>query len=517
MLAMSRNPWRTCLCVAALGCLCAELVVPAAGKAPPAKRPPAAAKNKAYEELPLGPPDPKEWKLKKTTLMAEGKFPEGAEGQDDEKMFDDHYKRLVAEMTHWNVRDSLHLKWREIKKDLNGFGRAPDKSLHVKLRDMMAKKLLPFLINGPKFNPAARFNALLAYGELNTDEGDLGGNGCVPYGPALPLLIDVLKNKDAKYPDYLQLAALTGVIRHILAPKNSVTPENRKELVQVLAATLRKPAAEGGSSDVQNYTRRRASDLLRLLARWPEANNADVVTALNQFATDEDAPLDDRCEAIRTLGVLDKKSYPEKNVPAVARTIALLVAEVGRQTPALEAPAEAEEEPEADVPAEGAENGDAPAVAASAEPAAADGAGSPDAEGAAKPPADPPAVAADGAVADAAVPAEAPVAKAQSSLPPDLQAYLLACLRCGVAGPSPDIQGRGLASAASADNKQLLDDMVAKVDEMLNVVKRKKREDKLNETEIRKLQDLATGVEAIIGHTPPDADGTTEQARAQRN
>ena len=37
------------------------------------------------------------------------------------------------------------------------------------------------------------------------------------------------------------------------------------------------------------------------------------------------------------------------------------------------------------------------------------------------------------------------------------------------------------------------------MDEMLNVVKRKKRDDKLNENEVRKLQDLATGVESDLG------------------
>jgi hypothetical protein len=527
MLAIVHNPWRVFLCAAACGCLGLVATAPVMGKAPPAKPAPAAGpKNKAYDEIPLGDPDPKEWKLKKTTLMAEGKFPEGAAGQEDEKMLDAHYKRLVSEMTHWNVRDSLHLKWREIKKDLNYFGRAPDKSIHEHLRDMMAKKLLPFVINGPKFYPAARFNALLAYGELNTDEGDIGGNGFVPYGPALPLLMDVLKNKDNKYPQYLQPAALAGVTRHILAPKNSITPENRKELVQVLATTLKQPAAEGLSPDVQNYTRRRASDLLRILARWPEANTPDVVTALNQFAADEDAPLDDRCEAIRTLGVLDKKSYPEKNVPAVARTIALLVADVGRQTQAIEAPAApAAAEPAADAdtpPDAGTESADPPAVAAGEQPAAADGAAGPEAmanaDGGDKPAAEAPGAVAENAAADGAAPAAAPVPEAPvvkaNSLPPDLQAYLLLCLRCGVSGP-PDSQGRGLGSAASADNKQLLTDMVGKVDEMLTVLKRKKREDKLNESEIRKMQDLAAGVEAIVGGAPQDADGTTEQARAK--
>jgi hypothetical protein len=137
---------------------------------------------------------------------------------------------------------------------------------------------------------------------------------------------------------------------------------------------------------------------------------------------------------------------------------------------------------------------------------------------AAAPPADAPAAAEKAppaAVAAAAVPAEeASVGKSQNVLPPDLQAYFLTCLRSGVLGP-PDVQSRGLGSAATADNKQLLQDVVGKIDEMIAVVKRKKREDKLSEDEIRKLQDLATGVETIIGHKPAEAGGATEQARAQ--
>ncbi len=264
-----------------------------------------------------------------------GKFSEGAAGEEEEKMFTNHYKLLVAEMTHWNVRDSLHLKRLELKKDLNGYGRAPDKSLHTKLRDMMGS-FLPKVFENPKFSPAARYNTLIAYGELNSDEGDIGGNGAVPHGKALPVLLSVFKNKDGRYPAYLQFGALAGICRHLTSSKNAITPEYRKELVQALVGWLHNPP-EGFRPEVQNFMRRRASDVLRILAaRGPEANTPDVVTALNHFAADEEVPLDDRCETIRTLGTLDKKSFPEKSVPAVARTIALLVAEVGRQTPALQ-------------------------------------------------------------------------------------------------------------------------------------------------------------------------------------
>ena len=97
MLAIVRKPWHASLCAAAFGCLglaaaASVLFVgaPAGAKRPPPKAP-AGPKNKAYEEIAIKDPDPKEWKLKKATLMAEGKFPEGAAGQEEEEMFDEHY------------------------------------------------------------------------------------------------------------------------------------------------------------------------------------------------------------------------------------------------------------------------------------------------------------------------------------------------------------------------------------------------------------------------------------------
>ncbi len=382
----------------------------------------------------------------------------------------------------------------------------------------MMGTLLPKIFENPKYSPAARYNTLVAYGELNSEEGDIGGNGAVPNGKALPVLLSVLKNKDGRFPAYLQFASLAGICRHLTSAKNAITPEYRKELVQALTAWLHNPP-EGVSPEVQNFMRRRASDVLRVLAaRGPEANTPDVVTALNHFAADEEVPLDDRCETIRTLGTLDKKSFPEKSVPAVARTIALLVAEVGRQTPAPQPvvvpAAPVEEAADGDAAAEpGVAAGAAePGVAAAGAPA---DAANPDNKPAGAAAADAPGVPAVAAADAPAVPEEAaPTLKAQNALPPDLQGYFLFCLKSGIEGPSEG-KTRGLAGAATAENKQLLNDVMGKLDEMLNVVKKKKHEDKLNEDEIRKLQDLATGVETLIGHKQADADGTTEQARAQ--
>jgi len=100
--------------------------------------------------------------------------------------------------------------------------------------------------------------------------------------------------------------------------------------------------------------------------------------------------------------------------------------------------------------------------------------------------------------------------KSQSVLPPDLQTYLLLCLRMGLEGQ----RGRGLSNAATADSKQLVTDLVGKIDEMHKIVGKKKREDRLNDDEIRKLRDLAAGLETLIGHREDGVEGATEQARA---
>ena len=509
MSAHSPFPWRNLIGAATLlGALGGTFVwaLPGAlaqevtkGEAAAKKAPPAAKGKPQYESIPTGGlKDPADWKLKKTSLIAEGKVAEGEAGQADDTVFTNHYKLLITEMTQPANRPTVHLKRVELRKDLNAFGRSPDKSLHTKLRDMLAKSLLPKVFRGD-YSPEARANALIAYGDLNADEGDIGGAGSVPYPAALPGLIAVLKNQDPKikYPTYLQSVALVGINRHLMSAKGTVPADQRKEIAQVMASWLRKPPSDGLSVDVQHFFRRRAVDVLRTIAaKGPEANTPEVASSLQQFAADEDAPLDDRCEAIRMLGMLDKKSFPEKNVPVVARTIALLAAEVGRQTAALPppvVPAEVEAKPEdaaaADAPAE------------EAPPADETNADTPAAPVAAAPPAVP-------AAADEA--AEKPIAKSGKTLLPEMQTYFLYCLRLGLGGAPA---GRGLASAATADNKQLLVDLTAKIDEMIEVVKKKKKDDRLNEGEIRKLRDLATGLEAIIGHPPATAEGTAEQAR----
>jgi hypothetical protein len=453
--------------------------------------PAADARPKQYKTWVGMAKDPAEWKSKRTAITEGGVAPDEA----SQEMFNQHSKFIIADLTGRTNDWKFHDKRQTVRKELYNLGTKPSMALHDSLVTML-HSTLPKVFESDDFFPAARVACLLLYGDLNTKEGALNGNGAVPLGSAFPKLLEVLKNQGGKYPIYLQIDALVGVARHV---EIAGTADSRRALAQTMLDWLQKPAAEGVSDDVHNYMRRRASDILRMLAtKGPEANSPDMTNALRQFAADEDARLDDRCESIRTIGLLEKKSFSDKNISTVARTIALLAVEVGRQTaaPALEIV------PEAASAAAGADPAD-PATAATDAPA---DVAAPDA--AAEPPAA--VVAAAKPVEPAVDEAEQAAAKSQAVLPPDLQTYFLSCLRSGLSGSDAS---HGVSSAAKADNKQLIDDLTKKIDAMVDIVKKKKKDEKLNEVEIKKLRDLATGLETIIGHGAGAPDAATEQAR----
>ena len=227
--------------------------------------------GKPYAEITK--PDPADWKK---VLMAISQA--GGKATDEEReTFSAHYWAVLGEFTQQAHCASLHEKRAALKKQLNILGRYEDKSLHDALVTFFATNF-PKVFESDAFSPAARVNCLLVYSDLNSNEGeDIVATGAVPLAKALPTLIDVLKNKDGKFPAYLQPVALVGVTRHVFSSKGSLTSEQRKDLVQTLSGWLRDPQLKGVTPEVQNFVRRRAGEVLRVLApKWPEANSADV-------------------------------------------------------------------------------------------------------------------------------------------------------------------------------------------------------------------------------------------------
>ena len=98
-------------------------------------------------------------------------------------------------------------------------------------------------------------------------------------------------------------------------------------------------------------------------------------------------------------------------------------------------------------------------------------------------------------------------------LTPELQTYFLTCVKAGIDGVEPN-RGRGLATAAKGDDQQLVADVTGKIDAMLKIVSKKRKDDKLDDSDIRKMQALTAELEAIFQVGEAEGEGKTEQARA---
>ena len=184
------------------------------------------------------------------------------------------------------------------------------------------------------FFPAARVNSLLLYGDLDSKEPGIDGKIAVPLASALPVLVQIVKNPDSKYPLILQDAALAGVERHVSV---AASPELRRDLTQTMVAWLaiRRAKYFARSAELPSPAGcRRAAHAGRPGARGEYLGSRRGPTAVRRR---RGRPLDDRCETVRTLGVIDAKSVGEKNVPILARTIAYLAADVGRQAATADA------------------------------------------------------------------------------------------------------------------------------------------------------------------------------------
>lgn len=154
---------------------------------------------------------------------------------------------------------------------------------------------------GPEFPPVVRFNAMLAIGELNTEEQlRTAGQVVTPLPEAQALLLKELWNPSQS--DEVKLAALLGLIRH--CSLGIADPQRRdKEVVEPLLGLARSPVQPGRSEQGHAWMRMLACDALGAL-RYPGANGAVALT-LADLVKQEDTPILVRVAAAKALGNLD--------------------------------------------------------------------------------------------------------------------------------------------------------------------------------------------------------------------
>jgi hypothetical protein len=158
-------------------------------------------------------------------------------------------------------------------------------------------------------------NCALLLGTLDVTEPDGGGKGAVPHPQALEKLFSMVL--DEKQPDSVRIAALSGIARHA---KIGMAATARKSTVDKLTGKLK------GSSPVATAWMQRS--LIHILGdiatHGSESSQPPVAAAALAVLSDKKATEWSRCDAARTVGLLEKSAFTNAN------TVRGLVAEIAR-------------------------------------------------------------------------------------------------------------------------------------------------------------------------------------------
>lgn len=161
--------------------------------------------------------------------------------------------------------------------------------------------------------PTARYNAILAIGNLVQREPSNRNDPPTAYAPALPFL--VAENDKEDNLEYLRLGALIGIVRHTAMGiadaelKNTTVPNL---LIKILASG--KPTADRDKDDQEllNWFRLRALEgLAELKSVGPDGK---VVKALFEVIENMQESINMQVQAARVLGDLDWKAATDANI-----------------------------------------------------------------------------------------------------------------------------------------------------------------------------------------------------------
>ncbi len=166
------------------------------------------------------------------------------------------------------------------------------------------------IAGGRKYDPKARFNALLLLGDLNEREAQLrGGNPTppLPWGKVFSQLYKIQQHP--KSPDILKIGALIGMTRHVhlRSLPNRVKPLNDQQKAaigkSVIVLLVMGDVPKGRDPGAHDWMRRLSATILGLLG---QSGKGDAVTKqLVEILLDEGASLSLRCECAAAVGRLD--------------------------------------------------------------------------------------------------------------------------------------------------------------------------------------------------------------------
>jgi hypothetical protein len=198
----------------------------------------------------------------------------------------------------------------KFRQDLiNNIRQAKTGQVHDRLNQLILDYMNK-LVKNDKYHPAVRFNAMLMIGELNSAEGSQP----TPLESALPVILAAL---DANQSEYVKVAALNGVKRHVASGVNN--PQIQTAMLKIAAST----DADNSQTDGQAWMRKQAVEILGMLGSLG-ANN-QVALALSAIIGDAKNPLLLRIRAAESLGKLKFAGASGLNAAELAKSICQLM------------------------------------------------------------------------------------------------------------------------------------------------------------------------------------------------
>jgi hypothetical protein len=230
-----------------------------------------------------------------------------------QQFFQDYYIKYA--LPRWTERAN----WKDLSKYRSKlrtqFQTTGTGVVHKFLTDL-AFPYLKVMAENPRLNPFARSNAMYALGEMNVGDVVGGTTPPTPLPDALPVLLSTVEKDN---PDYLKVAALVGLKRHIaLKLPSADVPKVQKVLLQLLAASSNLEK----KTESQEWVQRMVVELLGL-QKAVGAGNEVVKTLLEAIGNTKNSD-SVRDTAARALGEL---TYPAAGAPGL-NALALGVAVV---------------------------------------------------------------------------------------------------------------------------------------------------------------------------------------------
>jgi hypothetical protein len=246
----------------------------------------------------------------------------------NQSQFDGYYTRyLFPMMTQLNALNEIP---KHRAKLLNDLLNTKSEEAHQRLIEMTRVQMQA--IARGNFHPAARVNAMLIIGELNSNEAVQIGNSRPPE-PYLKALGTMLEEfSEPTQIDAVRAAALVGILRH--AEMDGQRPEPQRirldvrymVIAKMLELIRAKTPPTDRTPEGHVWMQRRAIEVLGAL-RDVGANDS-IITDMAGIVADDAAPMSLRCTAAVCLGRLDfLKKKNDLDVPAVVSSLADLAAE----------------------------------------------------------------------------------------------------------------------------------------------------------------------------------------------